>query len=100
MADFDTSKSASIMPLIFNYKICYTISYKEMVTMIKRELYMKRIRPFIGQNIIKVLTGIRRCGKSVMLTLIQDELKEQGISDDRFFPSTLNIKSSVICKQC
>ena len=38
--------------------------------MIKRELYMKRIRPFIGREIIKVLTGIRRSGKSVMLSLI------------------------------
>ena len=33
--------------------------------MIKREMYMKRIRPFIGTELIKVMTGIRRCGKSV-----------------------------------
>ena len=52
--------------------------------MIKRELYLKQIRPFIGQNIVKVLTGIRRCGKSVMLTLIQDELKESGIPAEQF----------------
>ena len=31
---------------------------------IKREMYMKRIRPFIGTELIKVMTGIRRCGKS------------------------------------
>ena len=37
--------------------------------MIKRELYMSRIRPFIGMELIKVMTGIRRCGKSVMLEL-------------------------------
>lgn len=37
--------------------------------MIKRELYMSRIRPFIGTDLIKVMTGIRRCGKSVMLEL-------------------------------
>ena len=37
--------------------------------MIKRELYMSRIRPFIGTELIKVMTGIRRCGKSVMLEL-------------------------------
>ena len=43
--------------------------------MIKRELYMKRIRPFIGSDLVKVMTGIRRCGKSVMLELIKDELK-------------------------
>ena len=42
--------------------------------MIKRELYMSRIRPFIGTDLIKVMTGIRRCGKSVMLKLIQQEL--------------------------
>ena len=38
--------------------------------MIKRELYMSRIRPFIGTDLIKVITGIRRCGKSVMLKLV------------------------------
>ena len=35
--------------------------------MIKRERYMQQIRPFIGNELIKVLTGIRRSGKSVML---------------------------------
>ena len=50
--------------------------------MIKRELYMAKIRPFMEQNIIKVLTGIRRCGKSVMLELIKDELKEMGFSNE------------------
>ena len=47
--------------------------------MIKRELYMNRIRPFIGSDLIKVMTGIRRCGKSVMLELIKQELIESGI---------------------
>ena len=35
--------------------------------MIKRELYMSRIRPFLGTELIKVMTGIRRCGKSVKI---------------------------------
>lgn len=52
--------------------------------MIKRELYMKLIRPFINKDIIKILTGIRRCGKSVMLTLIQDELALQGVINEQF----------------
>ena len=47
--------------------------------MIKRELYMSRIRPFIGSDLIKVMTGIRRCGKSVMLELIKQELIESGV---------------------
>ena len=45
---------------------------------------MKRIRPFIGTDLVKVMTGIRRCGKSVMLDLIKEELKESGISAAQF----------------
>ena len=45
--------------------------------MIKREAYMKKIRPFINSDLVKVLTGIRRCGKSVMLDLIKQELLQQ-----------------------
>lgn len=52
--------------------------------MIKRELYMSRIRPFIGTELVKVMTGIRRCGKSVMLELIQQELTESGVSSAQF----------------
>ena len=52
--------------------------------MIKRELYMKRIRPFIGTELIKVMTGIRRCGKSVMLELIKEELAKSGINPAQF----------------
>ena len=52
--------------------------------MIKRESYMKQIRPFIGGDLIKVLTGIRRSGKSVMLELIQDELLASGVKQEQF----------------
>ena len=52
--------------------------------MIKRETYMKRIRPFIGKELVKVITGIRRAGKSVMLELIQDELRSTGVSPENF----------------
>lgn len=52
--------------------------------MIKRETYLSRIRPFIGNELIKVLTGIRRSGKSVMPSLIQDELVESGVNRGQF----------------
>lgn len=52
--------------------------------MIKRESYMKRIRPFIGTDLVKVLTGIRRSGKSVMLELIKQEISAQGVSEQNF----------------
>ena len=49
--------------------------------MIKREKYLSRIRGFYHKDLIKVISGIRRCGKSILLTQIIDELKEQGISE-------------------
>ena len=45
---------------------------------------MSRIRPFIGSELIKVMTGIRRSGKSVMLELIQEELRESGVHPSQF----------------
>ena len=47
--------------------------------MIKRELYLKEIRNFMNKPIIKVITGIRRSGKSMILKLISEELSEKGI---------------------
>ena len=53
--------------------------------MIKRESYMSQIRPFIDQTeLVKVIVGVRRSGKSIMLELIKEELKERGISADNF----------------
>ncbi len=51
--------------------------------MIKREQYMRRIRPFIGQDLVKVLTGLRRSGKSVMLQLIREELEASGVAKEQ-----------------
>ena len=45
---------------------------------------MQRIRPFINTDLIKVFTGIRRAGKSVMLELVKNELKELGIGEENF----------------
>jgi hypothetical protein len=52
--------------------------------MIKRELYIKRIRPFFNKNIVKILVGMRRSGKSVMLQLIKNELMETGTKEEQF----------------
>ena len=45
---------------------------------------MQRIRPFINTDLIKVFTGIRRAGKSVMLELVKNEIKESGIGEENF----------------
>lgn len=46
---------------------------------IKRQIYIDKVSPYIDSNLIKVLTGSRRAGKSVMMKLIQDELIERGV---------------------
>ena len=51
--------------------------------MVKRERYIERIRPFYESELIKVLIGIRRCGKSVLLRQIIGEIKEKGIRDEQ-----------------
>jgi Predicted ATPase (AAA+ superfamily) len=46
--------------------------------MIKRQTYLNQIIPLIDKNLIKVLTGVRRSGKTVLLSQIQDYLLENG----------------------
>lgn len=46
--------------------------------MISRESYIKEIRPFYESDLIKIITGIRRCGKSVVMEQVRDEISLQG----------------------
>lgn len=52
------------------------------MNMLKREKYLEKIRDFYDSNLIKILVGIRRCGKSVILEQIMQELKERNIDED------------------
>ena len=54
-----------------------------MYRLFNREQYLQKIRGFYHDcQIIKVLTGVRRCGKSSLMALIADELKEGGVRPD------------------
>jgi len=53
----------------------------KLVKMVNRQIYINRLLPFIDRPIIKVLTGIRRSGKSVLLMLLREELKRRGVTD-------------------
>ena len=46
-----------------------------------REQYLKKIRPFYDDDLIKVITGIRRCGKSCLMSTIAEELRNRGVED-------------------
>lgn len=51
--------------------------------MIKRETYLKKIRPFYNQDLMKVITGIRRSGKSVILKQIMDDISGNGENPEK-----------------
>ncbi|MBR1684415.1 MAG: AAA family ATPase [Clostridia bacterium] len=49
-----------------------------------REQYLKKIRGFYhDEDLIKVITGVRRCGKSCLMQMIAEELRSQGICEDQ-----------------
>lgn len=51
--------------------------------MIYRPMYVEKILSYKDSPFVKILTGVRRCGKSTILKMVVDKLKEQGISNDR-----------------
>lgn len=50
--------------------------------MILREEYLKLIRPYYDDKVIKIIKGLRRSGKSIFINQIIDELKQKGVEDD------------------
>ena len=49
---------------------------------LKRERYLRQIRPYYEADLIKVITGVRRAGKSILLDTIKDEILENGADGD------------------
>lgn len=50
--------------------------------MVIRENYLRKIRPFYNSELVKVITGIRRCGKSTLMGQIVDEIRGLGVPED------------------
>lgn len=65
--------------LCYRSRICMVINMK----LFKRENYLKKIRGFYdATDLIKVITGVRRCGKSSLMLTIAEELVDRGVSED------------------
>lgn len=60
--------------------------------MITRENYLKKLRRYRDNGDIKVITGVRRCGKTCLLKQLMEELKESGVSDENII--YLNFESA------
>ncbi|QQS19532.1 ATP-binding protein [Candidatus Saccharibacteria bacterium] len=59
--------------------------------MIPREQYLQTLRQFKDKDVIKIATGVRRCGKSTLFALFQDELRQSGVKDSQII--TINFES-------
>ena len=51
--------------------------------MILRPSYIEAVTPFIDQPLVKILTGVRRCGKSTIFQMLADEFRRRGVPEDR-----------------
>ena len=51
--------------------------------MIQRDIYLKKLIDFRDKDLIKIVTGIRRCGKSTLFDIYINYLKEQGVQEDQ-----------------
>ena len=61
--------------------------------MIKRDIYLQKLINFKDKQLIKVITGIRRCGKSVILLQIIDELKKKILMRNKLYILILSQRS-------
>ena len=61
--------------------------------MIQRDIYLTQLLSFKDKEVVKVITGIRRCGKSTLLSMFGDCLRQNGVPDDRII--FINLESAL-----
>ena len=70
--------------------------------MIYRPDYIEAVRPFIDKPLVKILSGIRRCGKSTIFEMIRDELIARGVPEDHIIQkryTEMDIPENITAKQ-
>ena len=61
------------------YVLYHSYQHQEVAHMVRRTAYLQRLASWKDEQVIKVNTGIRRCGKSTLLKQYQELLREQGV---------------------
>ena len=59
--------------------------------MISRDIYLRALLQWRDKDVIKVITGVRRCGKSTLMELLKRELRSQGVADDHIVHINLEL---------
>lgn len=70
--------------------------------MILRPDYIEAVKPFMDAPLVKILTGVRRCGKSTIFEMIRQELLERGIPEDHIIMkkyTEMDITDTITAKQ-
>lgn len=70
--------------------------------MINRPNYIKSIEPFIGTPLVKILAGVRRCGKSTIFEMLKKELIHRGVPEDHIITkryTEMDIPENITAKQ-
>ena len=62
--------------------------------LVSRTAYLNRALMFRDTDLIKVITGVRRCGKSSLLTLVREKIEEEGVEGRAF--ASLNLESMAL----
>ena len=64
----------------------------EGVIVICRPMYVDKIMAYVDSPFVKILTGVRRCGKSTILKMIIEELKKRGVPEHRIVSYLWNMR--------
>ena len=67
----------------------YTIE-RQVIAMINRPMYIEKIMPYVDTPFVKILSGVRRCGKSTILKILAEKLRGQGITDEHILTYNLD----------
>ena len=70
--------------------VYYQNTMRKVIAIISRPMYIERIMPYVDAPFVKILSGVRRCGKSTISKMLVDKLRERGITNEHIFTYNLD----------